>query len=190
MYRALTLKAIRRQVNLQDEAALIQLAQQSNIDLRGHPPHELRVFLDGEDVTLKIREQEVTAKTFYIARTAGVREVMVRWQRAISEKRNTVVEGRDTGTIVFPQADLKIYLDADFEERVRRRFRDLQALGQAVELRNLKKELKDRDKKDLTRQMGPLKKAEDAVVLDSTRLSVDQVVDRILGLWQGHKVQG
>jgi cytidylate kinase len=145
----------------------------------------LRVFLDGQDVSRDIRTQEVTNKTFYVARAPKVREIMVQWQRQIAEKRDVVVEGRDTGTVVFPRASCKFYLDADFKERTRRRFEELEEKGQTIEKEKLQKELRERDNKDLTREVGPLKKADDAVVIDTTAMSAEQVTEKLLKLIQG-----
>ena len=180
MYRALTLKALEKNVDLNDEKALVDLAGQTAIDLKTDEQHKLKVFLDGRDVTVAIRSLKVTNQTFHIARQPSVREILVGWQRQIGQKGNFVVEGRDAGTVIFPQAAKKFYLDADFKERARRRIKDLRAQEESVDESALKKELKDRDEKDLTRAVGPLKKADDAVLIDSTRLTVDQVVEKML----------
>jgi len=177
MYRALTFKAMRQKVNLEDEDALVTLAKKTTIDLK--EDGGLRVFVDGEDVSEEIRTVEVTNNTFYIARAPKVREIMVNWQRAIGESRNTVVEGRDVGTVVFPKAAYKFYLDADLHERSKRRIKELQEKGKIVNERTIENEMKERDTKDLTRRVGPLKKAADAVLIDSTFLSVDQVTQRM-----------
>ena len=105
---------------------------------------------------------------------------MVQWQRRIAQNTDVVVEGRDIGTVVFPDAAYKFYLDADFEQRALRRIKELREKGQTVEDESLKKDLNERDCKDLTRQVGPLKKADDAVFIDSTELTVEEVVDKIL----------
>ena len=177
MYRALTLKALEQKIDLKDESALVKLAQQTQIDLQSDDHQSLKVLLDGRDVTTEIRSWEVTNNTFYIARTAGVREIMVGWQRKIGEKRNVIVEGRDVGTVVFPKATRKFYLDADFKERVKRRARELKEQGKEFDEAALKFDLKERDQKDLTRKVGPLKKAKDAVFIDSTHLSVEESVE-------------
>lgn len=179
MYRALTLKALRRQVTLEDEGALIELAKKTAIDIRCHRGQGLSVLLDGHDVTEAIRSEEVTNNTFYIARVPAIREIMVDWQRQIGKKNNIVVEGRDTGTVVFPHATKKFYLDADFEERSRRRIEELKAKGLPVDDEELKKELQIRDTQDRTRRVGPLKKADDAMVVDSTSLTIDEVVNKM-----------
>ncbi|HBR14744.1 MAG TPA: (d)CMP kinase [Candidatus Omnitrophica bacterium] len=179
MYRALTFKAIQRGVNLEDEDELAGLVKTTKIDLEDQDG-EVKVLLDGVDVSREIRSIEVTNKTFFIARAARVRETMVQWQRAMGLKRSVVAEGRDIGTVVFPQAAYKFYLDADFQERSKRRIDELKGKGTSVDESRLKEELKDRDTKDLTRRVGPLKKAEDAVVIDSTRMTADEVVAEIL----------
>ncbi len=179
MYRALTLKAIRQGVNLEDEDILVSLAQETNLDL-DNDPSGIKVFLDGEDVSEEIRTIEVTNKTFYVARAPRVRAVMVEWQRAIGEKKGAVIEGRDVGTVVFPRASNKFYLDADINERSRRRIEELREKGNDVDADKLTKELEERDNKDLTRSVGPLKKADDAVLIDSTHLSIDGVIETML----------
>ncbi|MDP2652696.1 MAG: (d)CMP kinase [Candidatus Omnitrophota bacterium] len=180
MYRALTLKALRRKMDLTDEDALVRLARETEIDLKGNPASGLKVYLDGEDVSAEIRTLEVTNNTYYIARASKVREILVSWQQAIGRKTDIVVEGRDAGTVIFPKATRKFYLDADVDERLQRRLKELVAKGQAVEAEKLRREIIDRDQKDLTRKAGPLLKAEDAVLIDSTRLTVDQVVGKML----------
>lgn len=181
MYRALTLKALRKKINLESEEDLIALAKKTSVDIDTDKEGVLKVLLDGENVSELIRSTEVTNSTFYIARTPGVREVMVDRQRQIGSQRSVVVEGRDTGTVVFPKATYKFYLDADFEERAKRRIEELKAKGKKVDETVLANDLKERDTKDFTRSVGPLKKAEDAVSINSTFLSIEQVVEKILG---------
>jgi cytidylate kinase len=177
MYRALTVKAMRYKLNLEDEPALIALAQKTVIELRNEAGQPLKVILDGEDVSETIRTVDVTNNTFYIARAAGVRHVMLDWQRLMGEKQPMVGDGRDLGTVVFPHARFKFYLDADFNVRCRRRIDELKAKGLNVDEAALIKDLAERDQKDFTRKVAPLKKADDAIVVDSTGMSIDQVVD-------------
>ncbi len=179
MYRAMTLKALRKKVNLEDGQALGDLAAETKIELK--PVGEgLNIFLDGEDVSEEIRAGDVTNKTFYIARAPEVREIMVTWQREIGQKHSVVAEGRDIGTVVFPAATKKFYLDADAHERAQRRIRELQEKGQDVDPQKLQKELNERDQKDLTRKVGPLKKADDAIMIDSSGLTAEQTAEKIL----------
>ena len=125
MYRALTLKALRLKIDLSDEEVLTNLARNTKISFKEMPDGSLNITLDGEDVSAAIRSAEVTNNTFYAARTAGVRTLMVAWQRAIGTSRSIVSDGRDQGTVVFTDARYKFYLDADVEERVQRRYKEL-----------------------------------------------------------------
>ncbi len=179
MYRTLTLKALRQKIALDNEDALIALAKKTSIDLRPSESGSL-VFLDGENVSQEIRTLEVTNNTFYIARAPRVREIMVDLQREIGGRSSVVAEGRDIGTVVFPQATKKFYLDANIEERTRRRVDELRASGKHVDADRLLTELKERDQKDLTRSTGPLKKADDAIFIDSTHMSIEDVVQIML----------
>lgn len=179
MYRALTLKAIRERIDLEDEDSLISLAHSTKIDLE-EADGGLKVYLDGEDVANLIRTPELTSKVKYIACVPGVRHEMVKLQRSIGEKHGAVLEGRDIGTVVFPDADYKFYLDADVEERARRRHKELAELGQKVRLDEIKKDVVTRDESDMKRSVGALKKAEGATLIDTTKLSIDKVVDTII----------
>lgn len=178
MYRALTLKAMRKGLRLEDESSLIALAKSTKIDLEERS--KLHVFLDGEDVSIPIRRAEVTANVKYIARIPGVRHEMVALQRSIGSKRGAVLEGRDIGTVVFPNADYKFYLDASPEERARRRREDLIELGQAADVEDVKKDIMARDESDIKRSVGALKKANDAFFIDTTDLTIDEVTEKIL----------
>jgi cytidylate kinase len=184
MYRALTLKALRLKIDLSDEEVLTNLARNTKISFKEMPDGSLNITLDGEDVSAAIRSAEVTNNTFYAARTAGVRTLMVAWQRAIGTSRSIVSDGRDQGTVVFTDARYKFYLDADVEERVQRRYKELIAGGKSVNFEKLRVDLQSRDQKDFTRAVGPLKKAPDAITIDSSGLTVEQVVDKIMKLIQ------
>jgi len=186
MYRSLTLKALRAGVDLEDEDVLVALARETVIDLKGNPKEGLHVFLDGEDVTEEIRTAEVTSNTFYIARAPKVREVMLTWQRDIGGRSNVVIEGRDIGTVVFPDAQYKFYLDATVEERARRRHKEFLEKGKEISLQQVIDDVKARDEKDFTREVAPLKKADDAIVIDSTPLTIDQVIETMAGYIKGN----
>ena len=186
MYRALTVKALRRKMNLEDEAALVALAKETRIDLINEPGKPSKVLLDGEDVSEAIRSVEVTNNTFYVARTPDVRHVMVEWQRIMGAKQPMVGDGRDLGTVVFPTAKFKFYLDADFDVRCQRRIDELKAKGQGVDEVALKKDLADRDQKDFSRKVGPLKKADDAIIIDSTNMTIDGVVEHLFTYIKTH----
>ena len=127
-----------------------------------------------------IRDSDVTKNTSYIAKAGGVRELMVNWQREIGAKHSIVTDGRDQGTVAFPRATYKFYVDAPLEERTGRRMRELQASGKTVNFEELKKDMQERDHKDFTRAVGPLKKADDAIVIDSAGLTVEGTVDVIM----------
>ncbi|MCB9757871.1 MAG: (d)CMP kinase [Candidatus Omnitrophica bacterium] len=179
MYRALTFKALREKINLEDGSQLAELAKTTKIQLKASQ-FGLRIFLDGDDVSEEIRSVEVTNNTFYIARAPEVRAIMVGLQRQLGEQQSVVAEGRDIGTVVFPKATKKFYLDADFKERAQRRIKELQAKGKTVNEQQLQDELNDRDQKDFTRKVGPLKKADDAIVIDSTGLTAEETAEKIL----------
>ncbi len=189
MYRALTYQAIKEKVNLEDEKELHKLARRTKIELNGSvalygrnvkdkEKHQ-RVFVNGKDVTKKIRIEELTKKVFYIARSPDVRKIMVKKQREMAKKKDVVVEGRDIGTVVFPNADLKIYLDASLKERARRRYKELKEKGERPILSKIEKEIRVRDNYDKNRKVAPLKKAKGALYLDTTSLSIDEAVNSI-----------
>jgi cytidylate kinase len=177
MYRAITVKALREKVDLESETALVALAERSRIDLVNRPGKDLQVLLDGVDVAVDIRTLEVTNKTFYVARAPGVRRVMADLQRAMGERQSLVGDGRDLGTVVFPSATCKFYLDADFKVRCRRRIDEIRARGEEVDEEALAKDLAERDRNDLTRKVAPLRQAQDAILVDSTGMTVCEVVD-------------
>ena len=180
MYRALTLKALRQGVKLDNEQALADLARKTTINFSDDGAGGLRIMLDGEDVSEAIRSLEVTNNTFYAARAAKVREILVQWQQAIGKRRSLVGEGRDLGTVVFPKATYKFYLDADVEERCARRIRELKEQGKVFDEAKLRRDIKERDQKDFSRVAGPLKKSSDMIVIDSTGLTVEKTSQKIL----------
>jgi cytidylate kinase len=136
--------------------------------------------VDGEDVAGLIRTSELTNNVKYIARVPGVRHEMVRMQRRMGERSGAVMEGRDITTVVFPDAEYKFYLDADPEERALRRFKELKETGSGVTLEDIKKDVISRDESDMNRSVGALKIADDAIVVDTTDLTIDGVVDQVL----------
>ncbi len=180
MYRALTLKGLRAGIDLADANALAALAAATRIDFKEMPDGTLNVTLDGVDVSKEIRSIKVTNNTFYAAAAPKVRKILVARQRQIGAQRSLVGDGRDLGTVVFPKADYKFYIDADVEERVQRRLKDLKEAGKAVDEAKLRADMKERDRKDLSRAVGPLKKARDAIIIDSTGLTVDGTVKKVM----------
>jgi cytidylate kinase len=182
MYRAAALMALRRGVVIDDEAAVTQLSEQLAIDVR--PPtvddgRRYTVLVDGQDVTYEIRSPEVDAAVSPVSAYPGVRAALTAQQRKIGERGRVVMVGRDIGTVVLPNADLKIYLDASPEERARRRLRDCQARGEDTQFEQVLAGVLRRDEIDGGREHAPLRVAEDAVVIDSTDLSAAQVLARI-----------
>ncbi len=179
MYRALTLKALDSNIEISDTAKIIEMARHTQVALENNAKG-LTVLLDGKDVSDPIRETRVTSHVSDIAKIKEVRQILVELQRSLGAQRDAVLDGRDIGTVVFPQADKKFYLDADFRERAKRRFIELKALGKDVTLDAIERDVKNRDTIDSTREHAPLKKADDAVYIDTTPLTIDQVVEKIL----------
>lgn len=178
MYRAMTLKVLRQKINIHDAQAVEALAQRTTIWLKRHNG-ELKIFLDGEDVTEEIRKPDVTRAVSVVSSYKKVREALVRQQRQMGKKGGIVLEGRDIGTVVFPEAQLKIYMVANVEERARRRQRELQVKGIRTDLETLVQEILERDEKDAGRLVSPMKKADDAVVLDTSNMTIEQQVEFI-----------
>jgi cytidylate kinase len=179
MYRALTLKALKVKADLEDEDGLGRLAKKTDIRLK-HSDGSLKVYLDGEDVTAAIRTPEVTNSVRYIARAKPVRAHMVILQRDLGKDGGVVLEGRDIGTVVFPDADKKFYLDASFEVRVGRRYQELKEAHPGITEAEVRDDLKRRDESDINRSLAPLKKADDAISIDTTDLTIEGVVDKVL----------
>jgi cytidylate kinase len=185
MYRAVALWALRQAVSFEDHHRMEQLALASELELSPG-----RIRLNGEDVTAAIRMPEVTDGASKIAVIPGVRRAMVAKQREIGQKVSVVMEGRDIGTVVFPSADLKVYLDASLGERVRRRLAEARAKGLSICESDLSVQLKERDARDSTRTDGPLAQAPDAMYLDSTDLSEDEVAEAILKMVRARVTNG
>ncbi|MBI4522885.1 MAG: (d)CMP kinase [Deltaproteobacteria bacterium] len=176
MYRALAWKVLLKGIAVTEEA-LSQVLGDTQIELVEGDGY-LRVLLDGSDVTHQIRTPEVSQMASKISALKIVRERMVQLQRAMGVRGGIVAEGRDIGTVVFPDADVKIYLDASTAERGRRRFEELKTQGKAVTLEETLEEMDERDRRDTERVVAPLRKADDALYLDSTLLDVDEVMRR------------
>ncbi len=185
MYRALTLKALDTKVDIADCDLLIELARASDIDLINDPDGSLRVLLDGKDVSQQIREPRITRHVSDVAKIRQVREVMVDLQRKFGRRGNSVLDGRDIGTVVFPHAEKKFFLDANFDERVRRRHKELIDSGNNVSQESVKTDISNRDTIDSTREVAPLKKADDAIYVDTTDLNIEQVTELILSYLHG-----
>ncbi|MEN2766163.1 (d)CMP kinase [Ornithinibacillus xuwenensis] len=179
MYRAITFKALEQAVDVNDEAALVTLLKSTDIELIQHDEGQ-RVLLDRQDVTEAIRTNDVTNNVSYVAKHPLVREDMVARQQELAEKRGVVMDGRDIGTKVIPDAEVKIFLVASVEERAMRRHTENLKKGFESNLEELKKEIEKRDLIDSKREASPLVKAEDAIEIDTTSLSIEDVAERIL----------
>ena len=183
MYRALTLKALQSNIYFNDAQRLIEMAKKTKIEFRMEGGKNL-VFLDGIDVSQAIRTEDVSKATHYLASIFGIREILWCMQRQFREKFNIVMEGRDIGSKVFPDAQVKIFLDACLDERARRRFLQLKQMGIEEDIKKIQQEIYTRDKNDENRAISPLIKLPDAYVIDTTRLTIQQVVDRIITIVQ------
>ncbi|MGX1080905.1 cytidylate kinase [Bacillus sp. SLBN-57] len=180
MYRAITYLALEKGVDLNDEAALTALLKESAIDLTVSPEGEQNVYIAGEDVTEAIRTDSVSNQVSIVAKYAGIREEMTKRQQQLAEKGGVVMDGRDIGTHVLPNAEVKIFLLASVEERAKRRFEENVKKGYNVNYETLAEEIRRRDKLDSEREISPLKKADDALEIDTTSLTIDEVAEKIL----------
>lgn len=181
MYRALTLKALERRLDLEDGAALAALAAETDLRLGGEGPDgQTEVLLDGRDVTPAVRTPEVNRSVSLVARQPAVREALVALQRRLAEAGSVVMDGRDIGTVVLPSAEHKFFLTASLAERARRRCADLEAQGFTGSLASVEEEVARRDRLDSERAASPLRRASDAEEIDTTQLSVEEVVQYIL----------
>jgi cytidylate kinase len=176
MYRAVTWKALSCGADMDDARQLAEVAAQACIELE---PCEtgLRVLCDGRDVTSEIRTPQVTESIYRLADEPAVRRVLIERQRRLAERHDCVAEGRDQGTEVFPAAQVKFYLDAGIEERARRRLRDMAAAGVSVSLEEVMRQLAERDSRDRSRPVGALRRQDDMVLVDSTNMTADEVVE-------------
>ncbi len=183
MYRAATLAALRRLHSVEDEAAVTALAREIDIDVQPPSVADGRMYdvlLDGEDVTWAIRTPEVEANVSQVSAYPGVRQALTEQQRAIGRRGAVVMVGRDIGTVVFPEADLKIYLDATVEERARRRYHEICARGDQACYEDILAAMKRRDTIDSTRAVAPLRPAQDAVIVNTDGMSIEDVVRRVM----------
>lgn len=179
MYRAITWKALKNDVNVNDEAALVKLLEITIMELKQGRDGQL-VFIDGQDITTAIRSNEVTNAVSYVAKHPLIREEMVRRQQLLAEEKDVVMDGRDIGTHVLPDAEVKIFLVASVEERAKRRYEENKRKGIHTDFNELKKEIEQRDELDSKREISPLIKAEDAIEIDTTSLTIEEVAEQIL----------
>jgi cytidylate kinase len=179
MYRAMTLKALRAGIDLGDSRLLERMAEDTDITVRTEPDGT-RVLLDGQDVTDQIRAREVTRQSSVVAAVEGVRRRMVELQREIGARGRIVAEGRDIGSVVFLDAEVKIYLDADLRCRAARRKKELEGKGVSADLEKIEEDIRARDAYDSGREHSPLIVPEGAITVDTTELSIDEQVERVL----------
>jgi len=188
MYRAVALKALERKIPLEEDAQLVQLARETHIELKAPAADQEaaglknRVFLDGREVTTEIRTGEVAQAASRLATIAGVREVLVAEQQHAGEGGGVVMEGRDIGTVVFPWAELKIFLEASPETRVQRRWMEHREKGETFTVEQVLQEVRERDERDRERKVSPLVRAEDAVLVDNTAMGIEETARLIVML--------
>ena len=188
MYRAVALKALEKNIAMDDEAKLEELTRQTHIELRSPTAEQEteglknRVFLDGREVTREIRRGDVAQTASRLATVAGVREVLVAEQQRAGAGGGVVMEGRDIGTVVFPKAELKIFLDAAAESRAHRRWLEHQEKGEQLTVEEVLVEVRERDKRDRERKVSPLVRAGDAVLIDNTAMGIEETTRLIVML--------
>jgi len=193
MYRAVTLAALKSDIPVEDESAVSAIANELDLDVL--PPstddgRQCDVLMDGEDVTWEIRSPAVDENVSQVSMYSGVREAMTRRQREIGLRGAVVMVGRDIGTVVLPEAELKIYLDASVEARANRRYEESLGRGNSVNVDVILEGMRERDRLDSTRTLAPLRPADDAIILDSTKLSIDEVLEKALALAEDVSQQG
>jgi cytidylate kinase len=179
MYRAFTWKVLKSGISTEDEQKLCQLANTTKFDFVPLQGCYLSPFIDDEDVSSKLFYPEVEVHVPLVAKIAGVRQTLILEQRGLAQRGKIVMAGRDIGTVVLPWAELKIFLTASTEERARRRYKELLERGENSSLEAVLADLKKRDEMDIHRTVSPLKPAEDAIIIDTENLSLEQVVDKI-----------
>ena len=179
VYRAVARKALDERAALDDKAALARIAREAEIRFEGDPDH-MRVFLDGRDVTAEIRLPETSHASSVVATVAEVREAVVEHLRRAGSEGGVIMDGRDIGTKVFPRAQVKLFLDASPDARARRRWEEDRLRGRDVPFHQISAELEDRDRRDRNRAATPLVQAEDAILIDTSNMTAEEVFDRVL----------
>jgi len=180
-YRCVALEVLNRNINIEDKQKVIEVAQNIEIDIKPLPDGD-RIFLNGKEVTKEIRSKEVTGIVSPISSIKEVRFAMVELQRKLAQGKNVIMEGRDICTYVFPNADVKIYLDASIEERAKRRYKENQEKDIDMTYEEVYENIRKRDENDKAKEIGALKLAEDSIIVDTTSLSIDEVVEKIIGI--------
>ena len=177
MYRAITYKALQKGIKFIEEDKISDIAQSTDITLEGE-----KIFLDGKDISEEIRKPEVSEKVSLVSKIPKVREILVQKQREIAKGKNVVMDGRDIGTVVLPDAQFKFFLTASLEERAKRRYRELKTKNVNVSYYEVVKEIENRDTIDSQRETSPLKIAKDSIVIDTTYLSEEEVVEKLYNI--------
>ena len=180
MYRAVTLFFIRENVDLSSKSEVVKSLDSIKLNIDFSSESEMQIFLDEDDISLKIRSQEVTSKVSAVSALKDVRDMMVNIQRSFTANGNFVVEGRDIGTVVFPDAKYKFFLQADYDIRAERRLVDFEKLNEAKNINEIKEDLEKRDKYDSSRKLSPLKKPDNAIIIDTTLCTFEEQVYKIL----------
>lgn len=184
MYRAVTLKVIRSETDMKDDVAIRRMLEDTSIDFV-----EGKIYLDGDYVEEWIRTPQVTKMVSAVSAMSAVREAMVEKQREIAKRKSSVLDGRDIGTVVFPKADVKIFLVADVSVRARRRMQENQLKGIKEDIKEVERSIRQRDIADSTRRISPLKKAADAIEIDSSHQSIEEVTQSIIEIIEGGRCQ-
>lgn len=183
MYRALTWKVIKEKIDINNEIAICELAQKTKIHFQLNS-HMQKIICDNEDITKQIRSPEISALVSRIAAFPSVRQIMVHQQQELGKAGNVVMDGRDIGEIVLPDADFKFFINADIDERIRRRVEEFKNEGFDVSLESIKNDLENRDLTDSQRTIGALKILDESIVIDTTSLTIKAVLDKILAIIQ------
>jgi len=181
MFRCIALKMLRNNIAIDNEKEIDNILENIDIELQ-ESDNSLKVFLDKEDVSLEIRREEISNFVSPVSTLPNVRKKLLELQRNIANGKNVIMEGRDIGTVVFPNANVKIYLEASSEERAKRRVKQNIEKGIEANYEKILEDIKIRDKRDSTREIAPLKKADDAILVDSTNLTIEQVVKKVIDI--------
>lgn len=184
IYRAITWKVLKNNINVYDEDTISNLVSNTYITIEKKNRNSLKgyynIFIDGEDVTEEIRSPKIDQNVSQIAKLPKIRKQLIYLQRKLAKKGNIIMEGRDIGSVILPQADIKLYFTASEEERIKRRYKELVDKGYNIDYKEVKKQIVQRDEIDSKRKYAPLIKAKDAILIDSTEKSIEEVKDKIL----------
>ena len=182
LYRLLGMVAIRHNVPTSDNYSLVPLARNMDIQFKTGNESDIKILLEGEDVSVELRTEETATLASQVAAHPEVRDALLDRQQRFAKSPGLVADGRDMGTVVFPDAQLKLYLTASIEERARRRYKQLLDKGESVSLRALESQVRARDERDTNREVSPLVAADDAIEIDTSELSIDEVLDEVLNI--------